>query len=60
MISTDTEFSRTTGLTQDEAEALIDLAKDAGLPVRGPESHPDRPNKGTHIHVGPVNHILVR
>jgi len=48
------------GLSEDEANALIDLAKDAGVRARGPESHPDRPfGKNPHIHVGPVNHICI-
>ncbi|MCG8560410.1 MAG: hypothetical protein MI824_11470, partial [Hyphomicrobiales bacterium] len=55
------DAKRRGGLTQDEAEALVDLAKEAGVPTRGPESHPDRPyGRNPHIHVGPVNHIPVK
>jgi RHS repeat-associated protein len=56
------EAKRKGGLSPAEAEALLDLAKEAGVePVRGPETHPDRPQgKDPHIHVGPVDHIPVK
>lgn len=42
-------------------KAYKDLGKEAGVPVRGPESHPGRPmGQQEHIHVGPVNHIPVK
>jgi RHS repeat-associated protein len=53
------EAARKGGLTESEAQALLDLASQAGVPRRGPESHPNRNFKGPHIHVGPVNHLPV-
>jgi hypothetical protein len=52
-----------TGISKGDAEAYKELGKEAGVPVRGPESHPDRPAPSSqmpHIHVGPVDHIPVR
>jgi hypothetical protein len=49
-----------TGLSEEEANALIELALEAGLTVRGPETHPGRKFKDPHIHIGPINHIPVR
>ena len=55
------EARRRGGLSQDEAEALVDMAKETGLEARGPESHPGRPyGQEPHIHVGPINHIPVK
>ena len=55
------EAKRRGGITPAEAEVLKQLAKEAGVPFRGPQSHPKRPHgRKTHIHVGPVDHILVR
>jgi RHS repeat-associated protein len=49
------------GLAADEAEALVELGNSVGVPSRGPEAHPNRPQgKSPHIHVGPVGHIPVR
>jgi RHS repeat-associated protein len=49
------------GVDQDDAEALVDLGNQAGLPCRGPEQHPNRPRgKDPHIHVGPIPHIFIR
>jgi hypothetical protein len=50
-----------TGITQGDAQTYKDLGKEAGVPVRGPEAHPNRPHgKNPHIHVGPVDHIPVK
>jgi RHS repeat-associated protein len=54
------EGARKGGLTAEEAAVLGEMAREVGLPVRGPESHPDRPYSGEHIHIGPVNHIPVK
>jgi RHS repeat-associated protein len=49
-----------TGITPGDAQAYKDLGKEAGVPVRGPEDHPERPQgKDPHIHVGTVDHIPV-
>jgi uncharacterized protein RhaS with RHS repeats len=54
------EAQKKGGLSADEARALQDLAKDAGVRTRGPESHKDRPQgQNPHIHVGPVDHIWI-
>jgi RHS repeat-associated protein len=48
------------GISKPDSEALKDLSKEAGVPFRGPESHPEsKENKDPHIHVGPVGHIKV-
>jgi methylthioribose-1-phosphate isomerase len=46
-------------LTKEEAEDLVEEAKEAGLPARGPGVHPNCNFKETHIHIGPVNHIPI-
>jgi RHS repeat-associated protein len=52
--------NRKVPLTKEDAEALLDWAKETGLRGRGPESHPGRPHgKKPHIHIGPVDHIGV-
>jgi hypothetical protein len=48
-----------TGVTSGEAEALIDLAKSAGIPTRN-DMGTEHWVGGDHIHVGPVHHIPVR
>jgi RHS repeat-associated protein len=50
------------GVNPADAQTLLDWAKEYKVkPVRGPESHPNRPHgKTPHIHVGPVNHIPVK
>ena len=48
------------GMSQDEAKQLVEWAKEYGVkPARGPEAHPGRNFKGTHVHVGPVSHVPV-
>ena len=48
------------GISEKDAEAYKELGKEAGIRVRGPEVHPNRPvGKIPHIHVGPVDHIPV-
>ena len=50
-----------TGVTPADAQAYKALGKEAEVPVRGPEVHPNRPyGKDPHIHVGPVDHIPVK
>ncbi len=54
------DAKRQGGLSPDEAEALVEIGKEVGLPARGPESHPGRKfGSQPHIHVGPINHIPV-
>jgi hypothetical protein len=48
------------GVTRGDAEAYKKLGDEVGVPVRGPEIHPHRPNQDPHIHVGPVDHIPVK
>lgn len=49
------------GVTPGDAQAYKELGKEVGVPIRGPEVHPNRPHgKEPHIHVGPVDHIPVR
>jgi RHS repeat-associated protein len=49
-----------TGVSEAEADTLLEWADEYGLPSRGPEVHPGRPfGQFPHIHIGPVNHIPV-
>jgi RHS repeat-associated protein len=49
------------GVTREEADILKRWGDEYGVPVRGPEVHPNRPyGKNPHIHVGPVDHIPVK
>lgn len=51
------------GVSADEAGTLVDMAQEAGLPARGPESHPDRKSETSqaeHIHVDKQDHIPVK
>jgi uncharacterized protein RhaS with RHS repeats len=48
------------GLTEDEARALIEQAREVGLRARGPEAHEGRGfGSRPHIHIGPINHIPI-
>jgi RHS repeat-associated protein len=53
------EAKKKGGLTQNEADTLVQWGNAAGLHSRGPEVHPNRPKNGPHIHVGPIKHIPV-
>jgi RHS repeat-associated protein len=49
-----------TGVTPQEADQLLQWAKETGVPARGPEVHPGRPfGQFPHIHIGPIDHIPV-
>jgi len=53
---------QTGGVTQQDAQSLLDWADETGLPKSGPEIHTGRPGWGgqnLHIRIGPVNHIPV-
>jgi len=53
---------QTGGVTQEEAQTLVDWADETGLQSSGPEIHLGRPGWGgqnVHIQIGPVNHIPV-
>ncbi len=55
------EAKRKGGVTMKEAEILREWSDEYGIRFRGPESHPNRPfGKHPHIHVGPVDHILIK
>ena len=50
------------GITESDANILIEWATEYGLNARGPEIHINRSGWASihrHIHVGPLNHILV-
>ncbi len=52
---------RRTGVTVEEAKTLRQWGQEYNVPVRGPESHPNRPfGKEPHLHVGPVDHLPVK
>ena len=49
------------GVSQENAKTLLDWAEEYSLPARGPEVHPNRPyGQIPHIHIGPVDHILIK
>jgi hypothetical protein len=48
------------GVTPDQASTLEEWADEYRVPFRGPETHPNRKFNQPHIHVGPVNHILLQ
>jgi hypothetical protein len=53
--------ARRRGVTLPEARILKEWARELGIPFRGPEAHPTRSfGRKLHIHLGPINHILVR
>jgi GNAT superfamily N-acetyltransferase len=53
--------AKRTGIGRQEAQTLLNWAKEYGLPFRGPEAHPGRGfGSNPHIHIGPVNHIPVK
>jgi len=55
------QAERRGGVTAAEALVLEQLAKEAGVPFRGPEVHPNRPHgRKPHIHLGPVDHLPIK
>ncbi len=49
------------GLSRTDAATLKQWGAEYGVPVRGPEVHPNRSHgKKPHLHVGPVDHIPVK
>jgi hypothetical protein len=52
------EAERKGGVTQNDAETLVEWGEETGLPSRGPENHGGA--SGDHIHIGPVNHLPVK
>ena len=54
------EAKQNGGVSEKDAETLVNWGNEVGLPSRGPESHPNRPHgKEPHIHVGHNDHIPV-
>ena len=54
------EAKQNGGVSEKDAETLVNWGNEVGLPSRGPESHPNRPHgKEPHIYVGHNDHILV-
>jgi hypothetical protein len=48
------------GVSTKDVGILRQWAREYGLSFRGPESHPGRKfGEVLHIHIGPINHILV-
>lgn len=48
-----------TEISPQDAQTLLDWAKEYHLPARGPERHLNRSYTKEHIHIGPVNHITI-
>jgi len=54
------EAKQNGGVSEKDAETLVNWGNEVGLPSRGPESHPNRPHgKEPHIYVGHNDHIPV-
>ena len=54
------EAKQNGGVSEKDAEKLVNWGNEVGLPSRGPESHPNRPHgKEPHINVGHNDHIPV-
>ena len=56
------EAKKTGGVTEDDANILIDWAKEYDVPNHGPEVHPDRPGTASnilHFHIGKTGHIPI-
>ena len=47
------------GVSETDAETLVEWAKEYDLPAHGPERHMNRKFKDEHIHIGPVDHIKI-
>ena len=47
------------GVSETDAETLLEWAKEYNLPAHGPERHMNRKFKDEHIHIGPVDHIKI-
>ena len=54
------QIRRRGGLTIDETRIAKEFADEVGLVCRGPERYKNRPFKDWHLHLGPLNHILVK
>jgi RHS repeat-associated protein len=51
---------KTGGVTEAEAKILKEWSDEYNIPFRGPEAHPNRPFNLPHIHIGPIDHIIVK
>ncbi len=57
------EAKKTGGISEEDAETLLEWAKHYNVPNHGSEVHPNRPGVGSnvpHIHIGPVGHIIIK
>jgi RHS repeat-associated protein len=55
------DAQRRGGADRRDAHTLLEWAKEHGVPHHGPEHHPNRPfGKHEHIHIGPVDHLLIK
>ena len=56
------EAKKAGGATLDDANILMDWAKEYNVPAHGPEIHPDRPGVASnilHFHIGKTGHIPI-
>jgi hypothetical protein len=53
--------AKRTGVDAEDAKTLLKWADEYKVkPARGPEIHPKRNFQDEHIHVGPVDHIIIK
>ena len=53
--------AKRTGISNEDANTLLQWADEYNVPHRGPEVHPNRPyGQDPHIHIGPVDHIFIK
>ena len=46
-------------MTEDNAQTLLQWAREYQVPAHGPEQHLNRNFTDRHIHIGPVDHIRI-
>ena len=50
---------RRSGVSREDAQTLLEWAREYNVPAHGPEQHLNRNFKDWHIHIGPVDHIII-
>ena len=50
---------RRSGVSREDAQTLLEWAREYNVPAHGPEQHLNRNFKDWHIHIGPVGHIII-
>jgi len=50
---------RRSGVSREDAQTLLEWAREYNVPAHGPEQHLNRNFKDWHIHIGPIDHIII-